>query len=109
MSQSGDPLRIVTHALAGYRSFGLLIGDRRVGHTNRCNWGPLTQTATISDPAATAFTLEGLASGTWYFAICAFTSGGAASAISSVVKQDCSAGTLGEIRNTRMTGHKLGP
>lgn len=49
--------------------------------------GALTQTATISDPAATAYTLEGLASGTWYFAISVVTSGGAASALSSVVSK----------------------
>jgi hypothetical protein len=49
--------------------------------------GALTQTATISDPAATSYTLEGLASGTWYSAISAFSGGGAASAFSSVVSK----------------------
>jgi hypothetical protein len=49
--------------------------------------GALTQTVTISNPAATAYTLQGLAPGTWYFAISAFTNGGAASALSSVVSK----------------------
>ena len=49
--------------------------------------GALTQTATLSDPAATAYAVQGLASGTWYFAISAFTSGGGASALSSVVSK----------------------
>src|SRR4051812_2235406 len=52
---NGSPLR----NLAGYR----------------INYGAspdaLKQSITVSDPAATSYTLEGLASGTWYFAISA--------------------------------------
>jgi hypothetical protein len=49
--------------------------------------GALTQTVTISDPAATSYTLQGLASGTWYFAVADFTSAGTVSAVSSVVSK----------------------
>jgi len=45
----------------------------------------LTQTATVSDPSATSYTIQGLAAGTWYFAISDFTSSGAASALSTLV------------------------
>lgn len=49
--------------------------------------GALTQTVTISDPTATSYTLQGLASGTWYFAVSDFTSAGTVSALSSVVRK----------------------
>ena len=45
----------------------------------------LTHTVTISDPTATSYTLQGLAAGTWYFAVADFTSAGTVSALSSVV------------------------
>jgi hypothetical protein len=49
--------------------------------------GALTQTVTISDPTATGYTLQGLASGTWYFAVSDFTGAGVVSALSSVVSK----------------------
>jgi hypothetical protein len=49
--------------------------------------GALTQTVTISDPTATGYTLQGLASGTWYFAVADFTGGGVVSALSTVVSK----------------------
>ena len=61
--------------------------------------GALPQTGTISDPAATAYTVQGLASDTCYFAVSAFTSGGGASAVSSVVSK-----TVQQARR-----NKLGP
>jgi hypothetical protein len=45
----------------------------------------LTNTVTISDPTASSYTLQGLAAGTWYFAVADFTSAGTVSALSSVV------------------------
>ncbi len=47
----------------------------------------LTQSVTISDPTATSYTLQGLASGTWYFTVSDFTSAGVVSAFSSVVSK----------------------
>jgi hypothetical protein len=47
--------------------------------------GALTQTVSVSDPAATSYTIQGLTSGTWYFAVSDFTSAGVASALSAVV------------------------
>ena len=47
----------------------------------------LTQTVTVSDPTATGYTLQGLAAGTWYFAVSDFTSTGAASVISAAVSK----------------------
>jgi hypothetical protein len=49
--------------------------------------GALTQAVTISDPAATSYTLQGLTAGTWYFAVSDFTSSGTASSLSSVVSK----------------------
>jgi len=47
----------------------------------------LIQSVTISDPTATSYTLEGLATGTWYFAVSDFTSAGTVSALSTVVSK----------------------
>ena len=45
----------------------------------------LTQTVTVSNAAATSFTIQNLVAGTWYFAISAVESGGVSSSLSSVV------------------------
>jgi hypothetical protein len=49
--------------------------------------GSLTHSVTIPDPAATSYTLQGLATGTWYFAVADFTSAGTVSALSAVVSK----------------------
>jgi hypothetical protein len=51
------------------------------------NAGALTQTVVVSDPTATSYTLQGLAAGTWYFAVSDFTNAGTVSALSSVVSK----------------------
>jgi hypothetical protein len=45
----------------------------------------LNQSISVSNPTTTAYTLQNLASGTWYFAIAAVTSDGMHSALSNVV------------------------
>jgi len=47
----------------------------------------LSQSIAVHDPAATSYTLRGLSSGTWYFAISAFTSAGTSSTLSTVVSK----------------------
>jgi len=47
----------------------------------------LSESITVSDPGATSYTLQGLAPGTWYFAISAFTTAGASSPLSAVVSK----------------------
>jgi hypothetical protein len=47
----------------------------------------LKQSITVFDPATTSYTLQGLASGTWYFAISAFTTAGTSSTLSAVVSK----------------------
>ena len=47
----------------------------------------LKQSITVADPAATSYTLEDLASGTWYFAISVFTTAGTSSTRSAVVSK----------------------
>jgi hypothetical protein len=44
----------------------------------------LTQTVQVANPAATAYRLSGLATGSWYFAVRAYTTAGAESAPSNV-------------------------
>jgi hypothetical protein len=44
----------------------------------------LTQSVNVTNPGATAYTLSNLGSGTWYFGIKAYTSGGSESALSNV-------------------------
>jgi len=47
----------------------------------------LKQTITVSDPAATSYTVGGLPPGTWYFAISAVTTAGTSSILSAVVSK----------------------
>jgi hypothetical protein len=47
----------------------------------------LTQTVTISDPAVTSYTIQGLSAGTWYFAVSDSTTGGGASDPSTPVSK----------------------
>jgi hypothetical protein len=54
------------------------------------NESALDQVIEISNPGITTYVLEGLAPGTWYFAIKAYTTGGVESALSNVAK-----GTIG--------------
>jgi hypothetical protein len=61
--------------LAGYK----------IDYGNRAD--SLTQTVTDTDPSATSYTIQGLGSGTWYFAVSDFTSSGGASALSTVVSK----------------------
>jgi hypothetical protein len=49
--------------------------------------GSLTHTVTISDPTATSYMVQGLGSGTWYFAVSDFTSSGTVSTLSTVVSK----------------------
>jgi Fibronectin type III domain len=49
------------------------------------NAAELTQTVTLPGPSMTSYTLQGLSSGTWYFAIVAYTTGGSESQLSNVV------------------------
>jgi Putative Ig domain len=57
----------------------------------RLFYGPsassLTQVAQITGNSVTSYTISNLAKGTWYFAAVAYTSGGAQSAMSSVVSK----------------------
>ena len=52
--------------------------------------GSLTQQVTISNPGTTSYTVTGLATGTWYFAIDATASNGTHSALSNVVSDTIS-------------------
>jgi hypothetical protein len=61
--------------LAGYR---IHYGARR---------DALSQSIVVFDPATTSYTLQGLASGTWYFAISACTTAGTSSTLSAVVSK----------------------
>ena len=47
----------------------------------------LTQTVTISDATLTSYTIQGLATGTWYFAVTDFTTSGGASDPSPIVSK----------------------
>lgn len=47
----------------------------------------LSQSIAVDDPAATSYRLQGLASGTWYFAISAVTTAGTSSTLSTVVSK----------------------
>jgi hypothetical protein len=47
----------------------------------------LEQSITVPDPAATSYTLQGLPSGTWYFAIAAVTTAGRSSILSAIVSK----------------------
>ena len=47
----------------------------------------LTQSVTVSNPAATSYTLQGLTAGTWYFAVSDFSTAGVASALSTMVSK----------------------
>jgi hypothetical protein len=47
----------------------------------------LSQSVAVDDPAAMSYTLRGLASGTWYFAISAVTTAGTSSTWSTVVSK----------------------
>ena len=47
----------------------------------------LSQSIAVYDPAATSYTLRGLPSGTWYFAMSAFTNAGTSSTWSTVVSK----------------------
>lgn len=47
----------------------------------------LTQTIQIPNPVAAAYTVTGLTSGTWYFAVKAYTSGGTESANSNIAQK----------------------
>jgi Putative Ig domain len=49
--------------------------------------GALTQTVTVSDATAISYTIQGLAAGTWYFAVSDYTSTGGSSALSTVVSK----------------------
>jgi len=42
------------------------------------------QSVKVANPAALSYTVSGLASGTWYFAVASYTTGGQASALSAV-------------------------
>lgn len=44
----------------------------------------LTQTVQVANPAATAYRLSGLATGSWYFAVRAYTTAGTESELSNV-------------------------
>jgi hypothetical protein len=46
--------------------------------------GALNQMVEIANPSVATYTVNGLSSGTWYFAVSAYTSAGAESALSSV-------------------------
>lgn len=48
----------------------------------------LDQSATINNPSVSTYTVEQLASGTWYFAVAAYTSGGGESALSTVASKN---------------------
>jgi hypothetical protein len=52
--------------------------------------GSLTQQVTISNPGTTTYTVTGLATGTWYFAISATASDGTTSVLSNVVSDTIS-------------------
>lgn len=57
----------------------------------RVHWGvsaaSLTQTAQLSNPSLTTYTISNLTPGTWYFGIRAYTTQGAESALSNVVSR----------------------
>ncbi len=48
----------------------------------------LTQSATIANPSISTYTVQNLASGTWYFAIAAYNTGGGESALTAPVTKD---------------------
>jgi hypothetical protein len=47
----------------------------------------LKQSVSVANAAATDYVVQGLASGTWYFAVTAYTSGGLQSGYSTVVSR----------------------
>lgn len=57
----------------------------------RVNWGAsqtaLTQSAQVSNPATTTYTVTNLTSGTWYFGVKAYTSQGMESDLSNIVSR----------------------
>ncbi len=65
-------------------SLGNLAGYRIVYGTSS---SALNQTITISNPSVTSYVVEQLASGTWYFAVKAYTSAGAESSQSNVASK----------------------
>lgn len=52
--------------------------------------GAMTQTVTVSGAGATGYTIQGLAAGTWYFSVTAYTSVGTQSAPSNVASETIS-------------------
>jgi hypothetical protein len=72
----------------------------------RVHWGAsqsaLTQSAQISNPATTNYTISNLTAGTWYFGVKAYTTQGAESAMSNIISK-----TLAEpVEWTQSTGVK---
>jgi hypothetical protein len=49
--------------------------------------GALSQTLDVANPGASSYVVNGLASGTWYFAVSAYTNAGAESTLSSVASK----------------------
>jgi hypothetical protein len=49
--------------------------------------GALTQSIQIANPVTTTYTVTGLASGAWYFAVLGYTTAGAQSSLSSIVSK----------------------
>lgn len=49
--------------------------------------GSLTQTVQISNPGISSYVIDGLSSGTWYFALKSYTSGGSESSLSNVASR----------------------
>ncbi len=52
--------------------------------------GDLSQSVSVANPTATSYTLQGLAAGTWYFAVSAYASDGTTSAVSDEVSKTIS-------------------
>lgn len=77
--------------LAGYRLFSGTAANA------------LTQLVQIADPAAKSYTVDNLAPGTWYFALKAYTTVGAESAMSNVASKGAKAG----VEWSQQTGIKV--
>ena len=60
-----------------------------VGYTIQYGNSPtlLAQRVDVADPAATTYTLTGLSSGTWYFAVSSYSTTGAHSSLSNVASK----------------------
>jgi hypothetical protein len=52
--------------------------------------GDLSQSVTIPNPTTTSYTLQGLAAGTWYFAVSAYASDATTSTVSNIVTKTIS-------------------